>query len=214
MEMEPVSNIDIASSYRGLCTPSFRAQSLSDIPIDVLVNANIWCVLVDRDNTCVPRTSRHAPREVATWLENVRNAGIATCMVSNNFHSAQVETSARELGCTVVHHAMKPAPYAVTKARRLSHTPAENTVLIGDQIFTDIMAGNLAGVHTILVEPQSTTDNWYTRLFRQAERLVTSRMRKNPPPLLSHAPLSQDGSTNDHHTYTSSSPASTSHFTS
>ena len=52
---------------------------------------------------------------------------------------------------------------------------AREAVLIGDQVFTDVMAGNLAGVRTILVEPQSTSDLWYTHIFRVFERAIGAR---------------------------------------
>lgn len=45
-------------------------------------------------------------------------------------------------------------------------------MLIGDQLFTDMIAGNLAGVQTVLVRPQSVTDLWYTQLFRKVEHLL------------------------------------------
>ena len=48
----------------------------------------------------------------------------------------------------------------------------EATVMIGDQVFTDVAAGNLAGVRTVLVRPQSRTDLWYTHVFRVFERLA------------------------------------------
>ena len=48
----------------------------------------------------------------------------------------------------------------------------EATVMIGDQVFTDVVAGNLAGVRTILVRPQSRSDLWYTHIFRIFERLA------------------------------------------
>lgn len=102
---------------------------------------------------------------------------MATCVVSNNFHSAEVERSARELGCEVVHHAMKPLPFAVHAALRKVGVPAEQAVLVGDQVFTDVVAGNLAGVRTVLVRPQSTQDLWYTQLLRIAERVVLGDRR-------------------------------------
>ena len=46
------------------------------------------------------------------------------------------------------------------------------TVMIGDQVFTDVCAGSLAGVRTILVRPQSRRDLWYTHVFRVFERLA------------------------------------------
>ena len=48
--------------------------------------------------------TRIAPPEIVTWLEEVRAAGIATWVVSNNFHTKDVERSARELGCEAVIH--------------------------------------------------------------------------------------------------------------
>ena len=146
--------------------------SVDKIDIDGLVKDGVRCVLIDRDNTCVPRDDTVAPPEVIAWLEAVRATGIKTCVVSNNFHSKQVERSARELGCDVVHHAMKPAPIALWVAMRRMGVTADETVLVGDQLFTDVAAGNLAGVRTILVPPQSEKDLWYTLIFRKIERAV------------------------------------------
>lgn len=158
-----------------LVKPTERVHAISDVDIDGLVAAGITCVLFDRDNTVVPRDTGEAPAAVLAWLKEVRSRGISLCMVSNNFHSNQVEASARALGVAVVHHAMKPAPFAVQKAMRLMEATPEHTVLIGDQVFTDVAAGNLAGVCTILVDPQSTKDLWYTHIFRVFEALIGAR---------------------------------------
>ncbi len=146
--------------------------SVDRISIDDLIRGGVRCVLIDRDNTCVPRDDTVAPPEILDWLVRVREAGIKTCIVSNNFHTKQVERSARELGCEVVHHAMKPLPFALLAAmEKLGVTPGE-TVMIGDQIFTDVAAGNLAGVRTIMVRPQSEKDLWYTLIFRRVESAI------------------------------------------
>ena len=139
------------------------------IDIDDLRAEGVRCLLLDRDNTLVPRSTKTAPTEVSAWLQRARDAGIATCMVSNNFHTREVCASAEELGCEVVHHAMKPLPIAVNIALQNMGVPREQAVLVGDQLFTDMAAGNLAGVRTILVRPQSQEDLWYTNIFRIAE---------------------------------------------
>lgn len=158
-----------------LVRPWRLERAITDVDIDELVGLGVRCVLFDRDNTVVPRDRGVAPVEVMDWIGRVRAAGISLCMVSNNFHSQQVEASAAELGCDVVHHAMKPAPFAVRRALGLMGARAGEAVLIGDQVFTDVMAGNLAGVRTILVEPQSTSDLWYTHIFRVFERAIGAR---------------------------------------
>ena len=153
-------------------TPWRSYSSVERIPVDALVRGGVHCVLIDRDNTCVPRDATVAPPEVTAWLEAVRAAGITTCVVSNNFHTRDVERSAAELGCDVVHHAMKPLPFAVWAALRRMGAEQGETVLIGDQRFTDVVAGNLAGVRTLLVDPQSEKDLWYTLIFRAVERRI------------------------------------------
>ena len=158
-----------------LVRPWRRERAITDVDVDELAASGVRCVLFDRDNTVVPRNTGVAPADVMDWICRVREAGIALCMVSNNFHSQQVEASAAELGCAVVHHAMKPAPFAVRRALALVGVDASEAVLIGDQVFTDVMAGNLAGVRTILVEPQSTSDLWYTHIFRVFERAIGAR---------------------------------------
>lgn len=147
-------------------------HAIEQIEVDWLVEQGVRCVLMDRDNTCVPRDTKVAPPAVLDWIDRVHDAGIPTCLVSNNWHSGQVETSAAELASDVIHHAMKPAPFAVIKALKKMGISADEAILIGDQVYTDVVAGNLAGVRTILVRPQCDTDLWYTHVFRVGERLL------------------------------------------
>jgi predicted HAD superfamily phosphohydrolase YqeG len=55
-------------------------------------------------------------------------------------------------------------------------TPARQTALIGDQLFTDILGGNLVGMYTILVDPLSSQEFPTTKLVRRLERLVRARV--------------------------------------
>ncbi|MCI1665568.1 MAG: YqeG family HAD IIIA-type phosphatase [Atopobiaceae bacterium] len=158
----------------GLLRATRYVADLPSVDLDALVGEGVRCVLLDRDNTCVPRDAKQAPADVLAWLEHARDLGLRLCLVSNNFHSGAVSRSADELGCDAVDHAMKPAPFAVTRALELEGVPAEQAVLVGDQVFTDVVAGNLAHVRTILVRPQSRQDLWYTQVFRVFERMVLS----------------------------------------
>ena len=156
--------------------PWRRIERVELIDADELARAGVRLVLLDRDNTLVPRDATVAPQSVLAWLEGLRAAGIATWMVSNNFHSSQVERSAEELSCRVVHHAMKPSPLALRLAMRLAGESPRSTVMIGDQLFTDVLASSFARVPCILVEPQCESDLWYTKLFRKVERPILERV--------------------------------------
>ena len=161
----------------GVFTATRYVASLPQVSIDWLVGEGVSLVLLDRDNTCVPRDTRRVPAEVTAWLAEARSAGLMLCLVSNNFHSGQVRATADELGCEVVDHAMKPAPFALRRAMEMHGATPDKTVMIGDQVFTDVTAGNLAGVRTVLVRPQSRRDLWYTQIFRVFELLA---LRNHP----------------------------------
>lgn len=156
----------------GLFRATRYAASLPQVSVEDLVADGVRLVLLDRDNTCVPRDATEPPAEVMAWLERAREAGMRLCLVSNNFHSSQVRGSAEHMGMEVVDHAMKPLPFALVRAMRLMGAVPGETVMIGDQVFTDVVAGNLAGVRTVLVRPQSRKDLWYTHIFRVFERLA------------------------------------------
>jgi len=156
----------------GIFSADRYVASLDLVDVGELRSWGVRLVLLDRDNTCVPRGAEVAPEGVHAWFSRARSAGLEICLVSNNFHAREVRISADELGCDAIAHAMKPAPIAVWRALALEGVPAEQTVLIGDQVFTDVVAANLAGVRTILVHPQTRHDLWYTQLLRLVEEPI------------------------------------------
>jgi HAD superfamily phosphatase (TIGR01668 family) len=145
---------------------------IEQIDLDELKRQGIRCILFDRDNTVVPRNDTVAPPEVLAWFERAQSMGIECYMVSNNFHRSHVMRSAAELGVDGVHAALKPLPSAFWRAFVASGVPAEQTVMIGDQVFTDVLGGNLVGVETILVRPQCDVDLFGMAPFRWLEDKV------------------------------------------
>lgn len=147
--------------------PDAQVADMTEIDVDALVAEGIHCVLVDLDNTCVPRGSDEVPDVVAAWCDRAKGAGLSIMVVSNNFRARHVSKAADALGVPHALWAMKPLPFSLLAAARgLGADPSE-AVMIGDQPYTDVLAGNLAGMRTILVEPQSPeTEPRYTKLMR------------------------------------------------
>lgn len=153
-----------------LFSPTRYVSCVERIDLDELWARGKRAILLDRDNTLVPRDRSCAPDAVSAWLDRARSLGFELIMVSNNWHKDQVERSARELGMDFILFACKPFPFAIRAGmRRLGARPHES-VMIGDQLYTDVWGGNLAGVDTVLVKPQTTVDLWYTQIFRIFER--------------------------------------------
>jgi HAD superfamily phosphatase (TIGR01668 family) len=139
-----------------------------------LVRAGCAVVLIDIDNTLVPRDTHLLSQETCDWVSRLKEAGLRVCLLSNNWHKA-VFAYAERLAVPLVYKAMKPLPFAFFRARRKAlqagggNGARGRAVVIGDQLMTDVLGAHLLGWQVILVSPLSTTDLWYTLLFRRLE---------------------------------------------
>jgi len=155
--------------------PSRYALSVLALDPSGLVADGIRGLILDLDNTVVAWNAPGPTEPVRQWVGRVRDMGVRMCIVSNNF-SSRTQAIGRALNVPVVAAAVKPIPWGFRRAMALMGTQAPSTALIGDQVFTDILGGNLLGVKTILVEPLSTQEFPTTRLIRRLERLVRARV--------------------------------------
>ena len=69
----------------------------------------------------------------------------------------------------------KPNPASFRRAAQALGLPPHQVGMVGDQLFTDVLGGNLAGLHTILVHPLIDNALPHTRLARLLERRVLAR---------------------------------------
>lgn len=142
------------------------ALRVSDIDVDWLVQNDIKLVLLDRDNTIFDQASRQVPSDIKAWIGKVKQAGICVMIVSNNFHSSQIAHTGAELSVPVIDHALKPLPFALRKAAQRACVDTTQTLMVGDQIATDVLAARLARMRSALVEPLSTSDFFWTKALR------------------------------------------------
>lgn len=154
----------------GVFSPGRYVASVDRIDLDELWAQGKRAILLDRDNTLVPRDRSRAPQEVSSWLDRAQEMGFSLIMVSNNWHKDEVARSAGELGMEYICCAMKPAPFAIKAGLKRLGASERESVMIGDQLYTDVWGGKLAGIDTILVKPQTHVDLWYTQIFRVFER--------------------------------------------
>ena len=154
--------------------PDHRAQTLPEVSLDALASAGIRGIVVDLDNTvCAYRQPELAPG-VAEWVREARARGFALVLVSNNFTERVASIGAR-LEIPIVPNALKPLPFAFIRALRVLRTPRRATVVIGDQLFTDVLGAKLVGLRTVLTEPLVEHDFPLTRVLRFLERTIAGR---------------------------------------
>ena len=151
--------------------PDLYCSSVRAIDLELLERAGVRVLLLDLDNTVLPRDSNVVPDEMKAWAAGLRDRGFSVCLVSNNWHE-RVRDVAADLGFDLVDHAIKPLPFAFLRALRLEKATAKEAAVVGDQLFTDILGGNMLGMRTVLVTPLSQQDLPHTLLLRRLEALV------------------------------------------
>ncbi|WP_018467797.1 YqeG family HAD IIIA-type phosphatase [Calidithermus timidus] len=151
--------------------PKAQLSSVLEITPQWLKTRGIKGLLLDLDNTLVPyKFKGEPPEELVAWVKSLEAAGIRVFLVSNAQHKRLRAWSAK-LGVEGIGLAGKPW-FGIRKGlKRLGLSPSQ-VAMVGDQVFTDVLGGNLAGVYTILVTPISQKELGYTKLIRRLERLI------------------------------------------
>lgn len=136
-----------------------------------LLDCGFRFVLLDVDNTILSRATHDVPRDVGLWLAQARDAGVQFCLVSNNWHE-NVHQLANRLSMPIVAKAMKPIPAALFVAMRKLGAKRAETVMVGDQLSTDVLAAHNAGISAYLLAPLVEQDLKHTRYVRMVERAI------------------------------------------
>ncbi len=150
---------------------------ITDIPIEWLKENGIKGVALDADNTLSTHHSQTALEGAVQWLDNARAVGIKLMMVSNA-NSKRVTPFANKLGLEFTSLSCKPSPVGFIRAARKMGLKCKCIAAIGDQIFTDVMGANLAGVKPVLVIPIKVEDGASFKIRRALEKPLIARYKR------------------------------------
>ena len=163
---------------KSLFIPDHYFDTVYDVTTELLSGAGIRGVILDIDNTLVPYEIPEPTAEVRSWLSQLWEAGIKTAFVSNN-HKDRVELFNKTLGCPAFYDSGKPLKKSCRAALAALGTSPEETAMIGDQVFTDVLAGGIAGLGmAILVKPIKDKTSLFFRFKRLLERPVLASYNK------------------------------------
>lgn len=157
--------------------PDEYVSSVYDLSLDELWRQGRRLLLFDLDNTLVPWNHPEVSEEMMNWLDLARERGFSVCILSNN-RGPRVREFADRIGTDYIAEARKPKEVAFLQAMERFHCTPEMTVMIGDQLFTDVRGGNRVGARTVLVLPISNKEWWGTRWNRRAERVILYWLRR------------------------------------
>lgn len=157
--------------------PTIYRRRITDVTVEDLRRLGASCVLLDVDNTLTTHDAPELDGAVSAWLDAMRTQ-FSLVIVSNN-NAERVAPFAKKIGLPFHALARKPLPGGFWEAGAENRMAAEECVVIGDQIFTDILGANLAGMKSILLEPiELETKQKFIVFKRKIERLLMKNRRQ------------------------------------
>ncbi len=157
--------------------PKRLAKSSYDIDYEKLYKEGYRGILFDIDNTLVEHGADATPRAIELFTR-LKGIGFQTCLISNN-SDERVRRFNKDIGANYIHKANKPATKNYYKATKIMGTHIDNTVFVGDQLFTDVYGANRVGMLTYLVKPIHPKEEIQIVLKRKLERIVLYFYRKD-----------------------------------
>ncbi|NJK28969.1 MAG: YqeG family HAD IIIA-type phosphatase [Acaryochloris sp. RU_4_1] len=127
-------------------------DSILQLTPQVLNQYQLKGLVLDVDDTVVSTKAAEASPELLAWLDEIK-AETAIWLVSNNLKHSRIKRIATSLDLPYIYGASKPSRRKLRQAVRAMDLPYEQVAMVGDRLFTDVLAGNRLGLFTILVEP-------------------------------------------------------------
>ncbi len=155
--------------------PSACAQSAYEIDYQRLYERGYRGLLFDIDNTLVPHGADPTP-QAEDLLRKLKGMGFRVMLLSDNGRS-RVRHFIKSVHVPYIYGASKPSPRPFVKSVQMLGLKREEVVVVGDQIFTDILGANRAGLHTILVNYIGYDKPGWKGFRRIAERIILSFYR-------------------------------------
>lgn len=127
-------------------------RTLAELPLQDLLDQRIRALVLDVDRTLLPRRQAVLPESARRWLEVARQE-LPIHLLSNNPSRQRIGRVAEQLQLPFTTSAGKPRRAALRKVLSQLALPPAQVALIGDRLFTDVIAGNRLGLFTVLVKP-------------------------------------------------------------
>ena len=159
--------------------PAHAVGSLPEIDLNDLVAEKKSLILLDVDHTIVKWKQEEFSPEVLAWISKAKEMGFQLCILSNTRHPERLARLAAVLDIETFRGKFKPSTHMYQMALEKYNKRPEDAVMIGDQIMTDVLGANRAGIDAIWVQKMEGPEFAGTKFNRVVERLVTSLLYRS-----------------------------------
>lgn len=150
--------------------PTMYRKNIFEINYKKLKELGITCLVFDLDNTLGLIDQKKCPRETKKLIKELQKDFLV--LISSNNNGARLEPYLKELGVGGVAWSLKPSTRGLRKIKKDYKLKKKEMVMIGDQMVTDVFAGNRFRIMTILVDPLGEKDLKITGLNRKIESAI------------------------------------------
>ena len=128
--------------------------NIFELTPEILQANQIRGLILDVDETLVPFKQKDTSVELQQWISTIKQT-TPIWLVSNNTSNTRIGKIAESVSLPFISFARKPSRKRLREAALAMNLPVEQVAMVGDRLFTDILAGNRLGMFTILVEPMT-----------------------------------------------------------
>ena len=158
-----------------LLRPNIKLDKITDISVDILKKYNITALILDVDNTLSTHHGQVLTDGLEEWLKNMWENNIKLTVLSNSTKK-RLDPFAKKIGLDYISLGLKPLPFGYLRALKALGTKRKNTAIVGDQIFTDTLGGNLVGLNTVLLTPIKPETSLRFRFKRRIEKFLIKHL--------------------------------------
>lgn len=164
--------------FKSIFKPDLIVTDIHNINFSKLKNMGINTLILDIDDTIIPRNMNDISPSVFEWVAERKAEGFKLCLASNSRHPIRVKYIGNTLEVPSMSLGFKPLPFAFLRSLQILGAKPEEAAMIGDQLFMDILGANLVKIHSIYVK-HMTPETFLPRiLMRRAEEWVLNKIGK------------------------------------
>lgn len=155
------------NEYLKIFQPREIVRDIKEIDFAALRARGITALILDIDDTLIPREVNDVYPDVFEWVMARKEEGFRLCLTSNSRHPLRVKYFGEALKIPALHLSFKPLPFAFRRSLEILKAKPAEAAMIGDQLFMDILGANLVKIYSIYIrhgKPETFAPRIWMRL--------------------------------------------------